>query len=75
MQKILTILERKFDSFCKKMGRFLQENLTIFQENRPTFTGKFKGFSRILGQYLHESLAVFTGTFDNFSGNLDDFLQ
>ncbi len=66
MRKILTIFERKFDSFCEKIWQF-------FQENPPSFTGKFNVFSRKLTQFLHESLTVFTGTFDDFSGKLDDF--
>ncbi len=73
MQKILTIFERKFDSFCEKSDDFCKKIRRFFQESPSTFTEKFYFFFRELKRFLQESLTVLTGTFDDFSGKLDDF--
>ncbi len=73
-RKILTIFERKYDSFARKCDDFCKKIWRFFQENPPTITGKFNGFSKELRQFLHKSLMVITGTFDDFCSKICWFL-
>ncbi len=55
-----------FENFCRKILRFLQENLKILQEILVFFAGKSKDFYKKMLQFLRANLPIFSGTFGDF---------
>ncbi len=53
-------MAEKFENFGKKIYRFLQENLKIFQGNLVILAGKSIDFYKKIKKFLGDNLTIFS---------------